>query len=223
MDAHKGDYTVYMDERWSMLDLYRFPKAYEQAYYFLYYFGSPSERSIAPLHEALQSYPFEGGYSVVNFYKLMQGRSAVAHRPTIAKIRYASPGWMDLFLDLPTALEVAKQVAAYIGGGVLIAKAIRALQKTVYEISYEARRRRVTKVALTNEYAEQLNKLADEAARSFGYHNYTSLLHVARDPLEGAQLLLAHERRLKQLVEYVDQGKVVLPLLPPPYRPDSRQ
>jgi hypothetical protein len=215
MDSHKGDYTVFMDERWSMEDLYQFPKAFEQAYYFTHFFGSSSAGDLSSLQSALEQYPFEGGYSVVNFYKLMKGRSASAARPKIAKIRYASPGWMDLFLDLPTALEVAKHVAAYIGGGAVVVKSVRSLQKTVYEIYDESRKRGLSKTMIAREYAEELNRLSDEVARSFGFDNYKMLKEVARDPLEAAQLLLAHERRLKQLVEYVDKGKVSLPLVPP--------
>lgn len=213
MVEYKGDYTVFMDERWSMVDLYQFPRAFEQTYYFAYFFG-PTRRDVEPLRKALERYPFEGGYSIVNFYRLMQQRTTVKHRPLVAQIRYASPGWMDLILDLPTALEVAKQVAAYMGGGVLVAKSVRALQKLVYEIYDEARKRGTSKIAIARNYAEELNRLSDEVAQSFGYESYSALLAVSRDPLEGAQLLLAHERRLKQLVEYVDQGKVALPVLP---------
>lgn len=210
---HKGDYTVFMDERWSMVDLSQFPRAFEQTYYFIYFFGE-TRRDVEPLRKALEKYPFEGGYSVVNFYQLMQRRTIAKHRPLVAQIRYASPGWMDLILDLPTALDVAKQVAAYVGGGVLVAKAVRALQKLVYEIYDEARKRGVAKIVMARNYSEELNRLSDEVARSFGYSNYSALLDVARDPLEGAQLLLAHERRLKQLVEFVGKGKVALPVIP---------
>ncbi|GEM_PF-1104082 len=211
---HKGDYTILMDERWSMRDLYVFPHLYEQCYLFMHFFGRQDSGRASTVSYALKNYPFMGGHSIVNLYRYMGSAAPEGSRPIIAQIRYASPGWMDLYLNVHTAVQLAMHVSAYTIGAASTAKAVRSLQKTIYEIREEARRQKKRPLELAADYAEELNRLAEEVARSMGYEGYGALVSASRDPLVGAQILLAHERRMRQLVEYVKQGKATLPLLP---------
>lgn len=91
-----GVYRVEMDGRWSLKDLYEFPHAYMQVYAFAYAFDTdlPAVDSDR-INYALESYPWAGGYSVVNIYSVLQSQVSPRSKPVIKEIRYASPGWLD--------------------------------------------------------------------------------------------------------------------------------
>jgi hypothetical protein len=78
-------YRVLMNERWELDDLYGFPYAYSQSHSFIYCFDSePDSNSIARIDFALENYPWQGGYSYVNIYKVLNNQIPKRHRPEIS-------------------------------------------------------------------------------------------------------------------------------------------
>jgi hypothetical protein len=106
-----GIYRVHMDERWDLKDLYEFPHAFLQAYAFTYYFDSElSSLDGDRINYALENYPWAGGYSIVNIYRVLQTHLRYEFKTEIVEIKYASPGWIDLALNLYPAVKIASYV-----------------------------------------------------------------------------------------------------------------
>lgn len=99
-DEEIGAYRVLLDGRWKLDDLYEFPHAFSQCYAFIYCLDSQlNPRDKERIDNALVGYPWRGGYSYVNIYTVFQNQIPIQDRPEIKSISYASPGWLDIFLN----------------------------------------------------------------------------------------------------------------------------
>jgi hypothetical protein len=86
-------YTVHLAGRWSLGDLYEFPHAYEQVYFLILSLKpNDDELRTAGVKRIYSAFPWQGGYSAVNFYNDLRGMTPVGDRPAIKSIRYESPG-----------------------------------------------------------------------------------------------------------------------------------
>jgi hypothetical protein len=112
MARHQGTYPILMDGRWTLEDLYKFPRTYEQAYFALDALTpSESEADFDRVDRALKAFPWQGGYSAVNFYNQLKYATPIDARPEVLSIQYASPGAITLSL----ILEQAELLAAIVG------------------------------------------------------------------------------------------------------------
>lgn len=171
-----GVYRVLMHERWELEDLYGFPHAYLQCHSFIYCLDSELEpRNAARINMALEEYPWRGGYSYVNIYTVLHHQIPVFHRPKIAAIQYASPGWIDILLNPDVALQVAKSVGILLGIGVAGVEAFKRIDKTRLEIERQRKQNKVEFAELTAAEAKSLNKMSEEIAKSLGFSNLESL------------------------------------------------
>ncbi len=201
-----------MDERWDLEDLHLFPHAFGQTYSFIYCFDTHLEpRKAERIDVALQDYPWRGGYSYVNIYAVLQNQVPPADRPKIKAIHYASPGWMDLLLNPEVALRIAKTVGIILGSLVATVETFKRIDKLRLEIIRERRAKNVELTKLGADQIKALNRLCDEAAKILGFGSLDRLNKRTKDPAITLNLLMAHWRRLKQIVTYVQKGKVHLP------------
>ncbi|MBK1736159.1 hypothetical protein CKO15_12930 [Halorhodospira abdelmalekii] len=201
-----------MDERWELEDLYGFPHAYSQSHAFIYCFDSGLDpRNAKRIDTALEGYPWRGGYSYVNIYTVLHHQIPVPHRPQIAAIQYASPGWIDILLNPDVALQVAKSVGILLGAGVAAVEAIKRIDKARLEMAYQRRKKRGEFAALSAAEAKALNEMSEEVAKHLGFGGLASLNERTKNPEVTLKLLLAHYRRLRVLGEYVESGKIALP------------
>jgi hypothetical protein len=118
-------YRVLLDSAWSLDDLYDFPHALNQAYLFAYCFDTDLPTHDAErIDRALKSYPWAGGFSVVNMYRVLHGQVPAEYRPRIKAIQYASPGFLDLFVHGDAIRSVAESVSLIYGGTPTVVKAV---------------------------------------------------------------------------------------------------
>lgn len=202
---------------WSLLDLYTFPHAYDQCYAFIYCFdtGLP-ERDRNRIDTAVESYPWRGGYSYVNIYTVLQNQIPVRSRPRISSIHKASPGWIELILNLEAAAAVAKSVGIIVGSGVGILGAYSLAVKILNGISLHKKRAQVEHRQLDAKHIQAVIESCESLAKAMGFKNLQQLHARTGNPEVSLKLLAAHYRRMKTVSEYVDNGKVQLPTLPPP-------
>lgn len=112
MAREYGNYQIRMDGRWTLDDLYRFPRTYEQVYFALdALVPSETHADEERVARAFQAFPWQGGYSAVNFYNQLKFATPSEIRPRIASIQYASPGWLELSLILEQARLLAEIMA----------------------------------------------------------------------------------------------------------------
>lgn len=129
-------YRVRLDNDWSLNDLYDFPHALSQTYSFAYCFDTdlPS-RDVERIDRALQGYPWGGGYSYVNLYTVLQNQVPPEYRPRVKSIQYASPGWLDLWVNVEAIQSVATSVALIATGTPTSVKVIAALPLAAKSVS----------------------------------------------------------------------------------------
>ena len=210
-----GIYRIEMDDRWHLKDLYEFPHAFTQVYAFTYCFDTElSPRDAARIDYALENYPWAGGYSIVNIYQVLQNQVEHEYRPRIIEIRYASPGWIDLLLNLHPAVKVATSVAAFAGSLAAVTKSFSVLQKKLYEIRAEARKARIEQIQLTRSEIREIHGLTQDLANFIGFDKLDELNQRTGNIEVSAKLVSAHYRRMKILVDYALKGKAFLPEKP---------
>ncbi|WP_148649640.1 hypothetical protein [Lysobacter antibioticus] len=212
MQSEPARYRVGMDERWKLRDLYDFPHAFIQVYAFVYCFDSDLPAYDAErINYALQEYPWKGGYSYVNIYTVLENQVNVRHRPLVAEIRYASPGYMDLLLHIAPALKIGGAVMSLIGMTVTAAKAYDQITKIFAAVSLRRREKRVLELKLTLQEVQELTKLSKELAKAIKFEGFELLAERTKSTEVASKLLASHYRRLKILAGFVREGKAQLP------------
>lgn len=201
-----------MDGRWDLKDLYEFPHAFMQVYAFTYCFDSDLEpRDADRINYALENYPWAGGYSIVNIFTVLQNQVEREHRPVISEIKYASPGWIDIFLNLHPAIKVAGAVATIAGSLATTTKSYAVLQKTLYDIRAQAQKARLEQIQLTRAQIQEVHGLTQDLANLIGFERLDELNQRTGNVVVTAKLISAQFRRLKVLADYVLKGKAFLP------------
>ena len=204
-----------MGGQWELRDLYEFPHALMQVYAFTYCFDSElSPRDADRINYALQNYPWRGGYSIVNIYKVLQNQVEHQHRPKIAEIQYASPGWIDIILNLHPAVKVAGSVAAIAGSLAATTKAYSTIQKTLHDIRAQKEKSQLERIQLTRAQLNELEGLTQDLANFIGFERLDELYKKTGRIEVTAKLVTAQFRRLKKLSDFVLKGKAFLPLHP---------
>lgn len=201
-----------MDERWGLEDLHLFPHAFAQAYEFAYCLDSDHKvRNPGRIDDALQEYPWGGGYSYLNIYTVLRYQIPKESRPLVQSIQYASPGWIELVLNADVAVQVAKSVAALSGAGAAAAYAYQRIDKARLAVATQRRKARIEDIKLTRDEIIAYKELSDEAAKAIDFNKIKELHERTQDPSVSLNLLMAHWRRLNKINDYVKRGKVRLP------------
>ncbi|GBQ26905.1 hypothetical protein HLH34_17830 [Gluconacetobacter azotocaptans] len=205
-------YKIFIDKRWSLEDLYKFPRAYEQVYFaFEAVLPSPDEVTDERIERAFRAFPWQGGYSAVSFYNQLKYATPPKRRPLIQKMQYASPGYIELLLNLPLAVQIAGVVGS-------VAASIGACNKTYNAIHTDLQKRKLLrmdvekkKIALTKEQLELVTFANEEIAKILDLPSTKAILERTNDPLISLKILLSIYRRIRTLSEYKINGKAELP------------
>ncbi|HMA73540.1 MAG TPA: hypothetical protein VKP67_18955 [Xanthobacteraceae bacterium] len=211
--ADTSYYRVLLDEEWSLVDLYEFPRSYGQSYAFIYCFDSdvnPTDRT--RINRALEQYPWQGGYSYVNIYTVLQNQIPKNDIPRIKWITKTSPGWLDLFLNVNVAIQVAQAVMSLSAASTAAALAYKTILKSLTAINNERKRSGLEEMQLAHAQAEMITSMCSEMATFMGFKSLQELHRYTGNPEVTLKLTLAHYRRVSSLVEYVHEGKATLPL-----------
>lgn len=104
-----GTYTIDIGGEWSLEDLYVFPRTYEQVYFLIYsLLPAHYDLDVERIEHAYRAFPWQGGYSAVNFYNHLKYVTPPRERPQVILINYSSPGWLELGIILTVALNVER-------------------------------------------------------------------------------------------------------------------
>lgn len=198
---------------WTLHDLYIYPHAYEQCYAFVYCLDTElPARDQEAIDYAFSKYPWKGGYSYVNIYSVLQRQVPVRARARIKSFHKASPGWIDLFLNLEVAREVAKSVAILSGAGVAAAAAYKKAYTLLASINTERAKAHMQQLQLRLQQIKALRASCDELAKAMGFKSVAELHTRTGDPEVSLKLLSAHYRRMRTLSDYQSKEKALLPI-----------
>jgi hypothetical protein len=135
---------------WTLKDLYEFPHAFEQCYAFVYCLDTElEERDREALDYAFWKYPWKGGYSYVNVYGVLLRPIPARDRPVIASLHKASPGWLNLALNMEVAIQVAKLVAILSASAPTAAAAYKRAYTYISQLKVEREKAKLAELKLT--------------------------------------------------------------------------
>ena len=207
-------YRIVLPEssEWTLHDLYIYPHAYEQCYAFIYCLDTElPARDQEAIDYAFLKYPWKGGYSYVNIYLVLQRQVPPRARARIKSFHKASPGWIDLLLNLEAATEVAKSVTALSGAAVAAAAAYKKAYTLLTSVKTEREKARLQQLQLRHQQIKALRASCEELAKSLGFKSLAVLQTRTNDPELTLKLLSAHYRRMKTLSDYQLKGNAILP------------
>lgn len=209
----KGLYKVLMDKRWELDDFYEFPHAYSQTYSFIYCLDSElDEKNAKRINYALENYPWRGGYSYVNIYTVLANRVPKEHKPEVARIQYASPGFMDILLNPDVAFRVAKSVGFLVAAGVTATEGYMHIRRTLNKIESDKNKQKIKNIEYSEKEVKVLISLIEELSKNIGFRNFYELNNRTKDPIVTLKILMAHYRRLTIIGNFVREGKLTLPV-----------
>ena len=209
--ANRKSYRIHLNEDWELEDLYEFPHALSQCYAFVYCLDSalqPKDRD--RIGFAMREYPWRGGYSYVNIYSVLKNQIPVRDRPKIKAIQKASPGWLDLFLNIDVACQLAAAVTIFSGAATAALASYKKGYQIVQSINAARRSGEIAKMKDANAMLKLMNTTSVELAKHLGFKSLKELHQHTSDPEVSMKLLMAHYRRMKVLVDYAKKGKAKL-------------
>lgn len=211
MAATPHRYAIPIDGRWSLDDLYRFPRAYEQVYYALEAVA-PTENLQAEerLQRAFAAFPWRGGYSAVNFYEQLRLATPALERPVIRRLQYSSPGVIELALNVDLAIHVGVVVSS-------VAGSILACNRVYHRIYTDLQQRKLLRLEverkqseLTRDELHMVEDMSSTMARILDLPTANFLHERTRNPLVSLKILLSLYRRVRTLAEFKLRGKANL-------------
>lgn len=201
-------YTIHIEGKWSLEDLYVFPRTFEQVYFMVY--------SLSPEHDdftgeriqhTYEAFPWQGGYSAVGFYNQLKSMTPKRERPQIASIHYGSPGWIELALMLSTALAVERLVKS-------IANTIDHAHSVYNRIIRGLSERRLLRLEeqrqelqFKREELEYIDFCLSQMSKLLGFKNIDEINSRTGHPYISLKILLSLYRRVRTLVKYEVKGK----------------
>jgi len=211
MDLAESNYSINIDGRWDLEDLYVFPRSYEQVYFLVFSLLPHEDENIQErIKYAYSGFPWRGGYSAVNFYNNLKYTTPKLQRPQVLSIQYASPGWIELRL----INFVAQTVEAIVKS---IAESILHANRVYNEIHKGLSERKLLRIDVKKKelelelmHTEYIEQSANTMARLVGLENLTQMHEKTGSPLKTLKILLSLYRCIRTLAEYQNKGKTRL-------------
>ena len=149
------DVKLGLDGRWNLEDLSEATREYVQLYGFAYSLMSdlPSARR-EEIDHIYGKFPWQGGYSTVNFFNQLFHKIPPQLRPQVKRIQYASPGFIELTLLLAAAVTVSRIVKS-------VCSAINAAHDTYRNIQKGAVEHELSKINVKNQELDLRKKQID--------------------------------------------------------------
>jgi hypothetical protein len=210
--AQSGTYRIGLDAAWSLNDLYELPHVLEQVYAFnCVFLLAEQTQDPEKLIHTFSSYPWRGGYSAVNFYRVLRSQVPQRLRPTVRSMQYASPGWIELSLLVPSALLIGQMIDVFISS----AGKLNALYTEIHKGLTERKLMRIDlkhkELDLAQHQIDFATRASEQFAKELGFQNLNQLNELTGNPVSTLKILLSYYRRVRTLAEYVAKGKAKFP------------
>lgn len=203
-EAGEGSVTVGIDGRWDIQDLADYPQKLAAPYAFLYGLKKTIISHVEAKKDLFIRYPWRGGFSTVNFYRDLYALIPPVHRVIVEKIKYASPGEIQLQADsavieeLHTAVAAMENLDSY---GIY-----QQLRRDMSNFGFLGRSPQEMKISAAAE--EILEAHCRKLAHAISFTRLAELYELSGENwAHAAKLLLAYYRRLEELAEFYESGK----------------
>jgi hypothetical protein len=207
-----GAYSIDINGDWSLTDLYIFPRTFEQTYYLFYsLLPGNDESDLERVKHTYSAFPWQGGYSAVNFYNQLRYVVPSEHRPELISIHYSSPGLLELGVVLGVAITIGRIIKS-------VALSINEINTTYTNIMKGMQDRKILRLEerrrslnLSKEEREYVEQSLEAMARILGFENIKEINERTGDPYKSLKILLSLYRRVRTLADYEREGKAVFP------------
>ena len=204
-------YQIPIGGEWTLEDLYVFPRAYEQCYFmYLALLSDAPEFEDDRVIHAYEAFPWQGGYSAVNFYNQLKWAVPRKRRPRVTRIEYSSPGVIELGgLVVGVAVLIEKVVRT-------ICNSAKDVNRTYSEIYRDMQKRKLLRVKRENEIrkltAAERRVIEGHAERIAGVLDVDPRLLNERtgSSYKSLKILLSLFRRVRSLSQFQTNGKLRL-------------
>jgi hypothetical protein len=201
-------YTIQIEGQWSLEDLYVLPRAFEQVYFLVYsLIVEHDELRLDRIQHTYEAFPWQGGYSAVNFYNQLKYITPKRERPQIASIQYASPGWIELALLVSVAIAVERIVKSMAN---TIDHSHNVYNKIVRGLSERKLLRLDVKrkeLQFEREELEHIEVCLSQMSKLLGFKDMKEINARTGHPYISLKILLSLYRRVRTLVNYETKGK----------------
>ncbi|MCL6412190.1 hypothetical protein EXT69_14735 [Pantoea agglomerans] len=195
---------ILLDERWELDDLSILSKDYMQLYGMFYLLEHDIEYIAGEM-------PWQGGHSVVHFFRNMYYSVPHQYRPKIIKMKYASPGFIELALDCASSNGIAYLISAVSGFYWPLAKLYKLIMAEYTKNKWAKKKENGSDtIPVTDEDIEKARFFNNELINLMEIddkHNYKIDMLSNYDELVKLKILLAMYRRALPLVELSNEGK----------------
>jgi hypothetical protein len=211
-DAPQHVQSLTVDGEWDMPDFGEFYSRYSDVYYFLSASHSFTDDSVdfekkKAIKKTFAHTPFKGGFSYVHFFAALPGAVPRTERLRMDKIKYESPGYVNVNGDAETFAETESIIRAFLDNRTtlkeLYSRFHQYLSKGRY-LAMPAEEFRQTDPnfafidATAMSLAEKLRIPNIETVRSL----------VEKNPLAFAKIILSLYRRLDEAARFFAQGRM---------------
>jgi hypothetical protein len=210
--AEIDDYTIRIAGSWSLEDFYELPHVFAQVYAFNCAFLLAEEaRDPERLANAFVSYPWQGGYSAVNFYTTLSSQVPLYLRPKVKAIQYASPGFLQLGLWVAAATAAGTIIKRFVDSASSLNKLYSDIYKGLQErklLGIEIKRKALE---LQDDEINFVVNSSRRLAEALGFSDLAKLDDLTGNRLATMKILLSYYRRLRTLADYERRGKADFP------------
>ncbi|WP_456659554.1 hypothetical protein [Bradyrhizobium sp. JR3.5] len=204
--------SLVVDGEWDMPDFGEFYGRYSDVYYFLSAAHAFADDSVdfekkQTIKRTFVHTPFKGGFSYVHFYSALPAVVPRNERLRMEKIKYESPGYVDVNGDAETFAETEIIIRSFLKNRA----PLRELYNSLY--SYLSKGRYLVMAA--EEFPENdpgsgyIKQAAATLAETLQMPNIETIRSLVEDnPLAFAKIVLSLYRRLDEASRFFAQGRV---------------
>jgi hypothetical protein len=204
--------TLVVDGEWDMPDFGEFYSRYSDVYYLLSasHAFTDENRSIESrktIKRAFTNSPFKGGFSYVNFFSALPAAASRQERLRMDKIKYESPGYVNVHGDQDTFLETQALVRTFLANRA-------ALRENYNRLHNYLSKNRYLKMAGENflkddPAAKFIDVQATKIAELLNLPNVDTIKSlVENNSLVFAKITLALYRRVKDAAQFFAEGRM---------------
>lgn len=206
-----GKIEILLDKRWELKDLSVVTKEYVQLYSFFYVVNRVAEGQYVDLD--FSTYPWGGGYSVINFFQRSYGLTHKDHRLQVSRLQYASPGFIELTGVISVAVDVATLVTTLCGSALAINKTYDTIVNSYHKRRLGSIKIQEAESKLSKDDVEFIRSSVSVLAKDFNLRpeHVKAIQKISnKNELVQLKMLLALYRRAEPIVEQQDSGKAKL-------------
>lgn len=199
-------YYLGIDGNWFMEDFTNLQKRYGQLYAFIYTLMNLDRTSVIDnIKRIFAEGNWYGGFARVNFFNQLDRVIPSMHEPRVDAYHYASPGHLKLELWSEASEKLSAVAKTTLNDNVRVLELVDTINRFLRDKDLKSKG---DISILTAEAREELFTLSDSLCKYLGIGEFETdfKLLVGGDPIRYSKILLSFERRLRDVLPFVERN-----------------